>query len=330
MSHLGRDTGGVRSFCIIALALVAAIVTSACGGSGEEGELAQPSLTIATATVVPTTAVLEDPNAPPDATAVPLVEPTATEIAATPPIERVEEMEVFGVEGPDDLILEPSAIRVPSAMVIGPAESPVVCSGGVAMSLPPQCGGFTLVGLDQQGWGETQGGTHWGERDLVLSWPPEDGRLIVLEQAAPVARPSSFESLRALPLECEGLAQEKPRPIRQYAKTIDREVYGGMWVADSGALVINVTDDPGSHREALLPNRACVTQVRHNEAALERSSDQLRSLMRHAVGISSNSRGPERLDVGVFVADLATLELIANAVTEPSTIRVIPRAQVIE
>lgn len=43
------------------------------------------------------------------------------------------------------------------------ADGPVVCAGGVEESLPPQCGGPTLTGLDwvDVPWAESAGGTTW-------------------------------------------------------------------------------------------------------------------------------------------------------------------------
>jgi hypothetical protein len=54
--------------------------------------------------------------------------------------------------------------------VIDTGDSPVICAGGVAESLPPQCGGIPLDGLDwaQVPWAEFAGGVTWAEMAVTV------------------------------------------------------------------------------------------------------------------------------------------------------------------
>ena len=94
----------------------------------------------------------------------------------------------------DELPEQASVVRF-SSTLIDTGSGLELCLGGVAESLPPQCSGPVVVDLDPQGWTETMGGVTWGDRTVVVAWPPVDGELVLIEDGPP--RPPSGESSEA-------------------------------------------------------------------------------------------------------------------------------------
>ncbi len=117
--------------------------------------------------------------------------------------------------------------------------------------------------------------------------------------------------------------------VQDYARQLG-PVSGGLYVANTGVLVFQVTDDPTSHRQALETDgaQACVVQVQWSEAELHQIKTalepQLASLVPYAAATSSGTVG--RVEVGVPVADGDTVRKIAALVEEPETLRVIGQA----
>lgn len=77
--------------------------------------------------------------------------------------------------------------EVTATVLESEAHGPEICMGGVADSLPPQCGGVPLVGFD---WDDVPGeeaasGTTWGEAHLVGTF---DGERFTLTEPASAPR----------------------------------------------------------------------------------------------------------------------------------------------
>jgi hypothetical protein len=81
------------------------------------------------------------------------------------------------------------AVFAGNVFVIDSGSGPVVCAGGVAASLPPQCGGPALDGLvwDAVPWAETTQGQTWA--GIYIEVRLEQGYL-VLESAPQETRPA--------------------------------------------------------------------------------------------------------------------------------------------
>lgn len=93
----------------------------------------------------------------------------------------------------DELPERASVVRF-SRTLVDDGNGLELCIGGVAESLPPQCTGPVVAGLDPEGWTETQSGVTWGEREVVVEWPPVDGQLQLIASGPPnYPQPSEVE-----------------------------------------------------------------------------------------------------------------------------------------
>ena len=86
-----------------------------------------------------------------------------------------------------NLAVDPAQLLEGSGTVLDDGSGPQLCLGGVAESLPPQCGGIPLVGWD---WGAVEGeesaaGTTWGDFQVVGTY---DGEVFTVTDAGPLRR----------------------------------------------------------------------------------------------------------------------------------------------
>ncbi len=213
-----------------------------------------------------------------------------------------------------------------ATMVIDSGAGPEICVSIVNDSLPPQCAGIVVDGLDMSGWAEQAQGVRWGERAVSVSWPPVDNHVQLLGDA-PIDRTEFTYPPGEVPAACEGITRFVPVGVVQdYERGLgDRS--GGLYVANNGVLVLQVTDDPEPHRQAMATAEAeaCVIQVKWNETNLQRIKTeleaQLAAVVPHWSTISSGAVG--RVDVIVAVADHETVRKVAALVDHPEAIRVI-------
>lgn len=87
--------------------------------------------------------------------------------------------------------LEPQRYVAVTTVLASPDHGPQLCLGGVATSLPPQCGGPDVVGWD---WTEIEGeesvgGTTWGEYRVVGTY--QEGGFTLTEPAT-IAGPEDY------------------------------------------------------------------------------------------------------------------------------------------
>lgn len=209
--------------------------------------------------------------------------------------------------------------------VIDSGAGPELCTGGVADSLPPQCSGPIADGLDLTGWTEEAGGVRWGERTVVVTWPPIDGHVQLVEDSEPryegVVYPPG-----ELPDECGGIERfVGPGAVNEYALGLgDRN--GDVYLTNEGVIVLQVVGDPQEHRDALASDNeeACVIEVDRNAAEQRAILDSLGSNLADLVGSYGASTGPAgRVEVYVAVADAQTAEAIANLVEDRTSLRII-------
>lgn len=85
--------------------------------------------------------------------------------------------------GSGDTTIPPDAgdvVYQGSVTVIDTGGNPVICSGGVAESYPPQCGGPSLAGLDwaMVPWAESANGVTWASMSLTVSYDGEKFELV--------------------------------------------------------------------------------------------------------------------------------------------------------
>ncbi len=214
--------------------------------------------------------------------------------------------------------------------VIDEGDGPKLCTGGVAASLPPQCSGPVAEGLDMDGWSEETSGVRWGERSVLVTWPPLDGFVAVLDQSEN-APPDLGYPPGELPAVCEGVdLGAGAGPVNDYARSLGSS-NGGLYVANDGTLVLQVVGDPELHREALAElGGACVIEVSRSESELLAIQNAIHPLLRGIpeVGDSyASSTGPlGRVDLYLPVVDRAIAQAIAKLVDDPTAIRIIGMA----
>lgn len=238
----------------------------------------------------------------------------------------------------------PTAIPVPdgpvrtryAVMVLDDGDGAELCLGGVAESLPPQCGGPRLVGWDwseNEGDYEEQGGTRWGEfavtgtfdgtdftpseavpadefdappyedsTDLTTRCPEPDGGWSVIDPALTTQRSLDETLLAASRL--EGYAGAWLDQSINPAYHSDDPYAMEKKLNDPTLLVINVqvTGDPPAAEAELRKTwggALCVTHAEHTERELSRIQDQVQDLP----GFLGSGSGFDQVDVGVVFDD---------------------------
>lgn len=214
-----------------------------------------------------------------------------------------------------------------TTIVIDSGAGPELCIGGVNDSLPPQCSGPLAADLDMAGWSEELNSVRWGDRVVVVTWPPVDGVVEVLGQSDVVIWEAEHPP-GELPAECANVETAAGAgPINEYARSLgDRN--GGLYIANDGTLVLQVVGDPAPHREAMAEfGGACVVEVPRSEAEQRSIQDDIVPLLANVpelAGIYAASPGPGgRVVVQVPVADRKMAQAIANLVDDPTAIRIV-------
>lgn len=157
-------------------------------------------------------------------------------------------------------------------------DGPVVCAGGVAESLPPQCGGPELVGLDWADvpWADSAQGVTWA--DMYLEVAVDEGRLRLLsdpeESRRIEPRPATFTPPCPAP---EGGWQFTPGPGATEADLEAAAAYARSQQDLSGYWVYNLADPPSEFApiEVVLVATFTGDVERHREAIRERWSGPL-------------------------------------------------------
>lgn len=164
----------------------------------------------------------------------------------------------------------------------------------VEESLPPQCGGLPVAGLDWAdiSWAETAGDTTWAEARLVGTFDGEQFTLTRAPERAddpPVTEPDPFASPCPEPsggwvvIDAGRATQEAFDAAQSYAAA--QPEYAGLWIDqigisagvggfDAASFVLNVTftGDPVGHEatlRAIYGGPLCVGGARNSAAELE-------------------------------------------------------------
>ena len=213
--------------------------------------------------------------------------------------------------------------------VIDSGDGPELCIGVVLLSLPPQCSGPVAAGLDMEGWSEELNGVRWGDRSVVVTWPPIDGTVDVVADSAITAWDVVFPA-DELPAECrDAETAAGAGAINEYASSLGAR-NGGLYLASDGTLVLQVVGDPAPHRAAMAASGgACIIEVTRSEAEQRSIQDALAPLLADLpqlaghYAISTGAGG--RVVVQVPVADRATARAIASLADDPTAIRIVGR-----
>lgn len=303
---------------------------------GDMNHLAQSSLLLMFLVVLAAgcTSSATDNPPPSTVTASPGVttsSPPSAVTTTTMMVERsVRTFDVGGVEvvvmtDTDELPARATAVEV-TGTLIDSGGGPKLCAGAVMTSLPPQCSGTIVDGLDMTGWAEEAQGVQWGERTVSVTWPPVDDHVQLISASEPEYTEYVYPP-GVLPAECADIdAFVGSGDVNEYARGLG-EVSGGVYLTNDGVIVLQVSDDPQPHRDALASGgrQACVIEVERSEAEQRVIHDQIdKQLAAMVYSGSVSSPGPGgRVEVGIPVADRATVEAIAAFVDNPSAIRVI-------
>jgi hypothetical protein len=224
--------------------------------------------------------------------------------------------------------------------VLDDAKGAEACLGGVADSLPPQCGGPKLIGwdwADHQGDFEERSGTRWGDFVITGTFDGQDitpTEVVPAAEWEPIESPDedfSFET--PCPEPDGGWTPVDPAATTQ--RTLDHAIqiasalpdYAGVWVDqsinpayddpddvekeyamnDPKLLVLNVavTDDVAGAEAAIREvwgGALCVTEARHTERELLAIQEELAELP----GILGGDASDDRVSVYVTFDDGST------------------------
>lgn len=265
---------------------------------------------------------------------------TAPEVADTPE-----------AAGPDVVVVDPQAQLVAHGMLMQSApDRPVeICVGGVAQSLPPQCGGPVLKGefsWDEVG-PERAAGVTWTNDSwwAVGTYDPDDGEQGSFTLARPVSAqppegyaPPRPEDVR-FPQLCEhpyvdgsqAASSDLAAQERLAATLEDLDGYVTSWVSDGSSLYnVVVTSDPDAAFAELRKvwrGGLCVEQRDlPTQDQLGLAQDALSSKFTELGLLSSGAGGVSgQLEVDALITDQATVDAILETVSpwlDPDDVRI--------
>lgn len=213
-----------------------------------------------------------------------------------------------------------------TALVVDPGSGPGLCLWGAEECLE----GVPLEGLSAEWWTAEQGDARWGERRVVVEWDGYPERLTAIEDGPPVpAEELHVDPARAMPEECRDIDEfVSNRLVYAHQRTLDESQYGGVYALNEGGIVLQVTDDPDPHREALAVDgaEACVIRVPYSEDEYRTMAfnlqERIEGIMPGMAGVGSEAVAG-RFEVHVPVADRATVARIAAETSHPDALRVV-------
>lgn len=183
--------------------------------------------------------------------------------------------------GGDDGVL----YEADTTVLESPEHGPELCLGGVATSLPPQCGGVPVTNWDWEAVDhEDLNGTRWGSYHVVGTY---DGETFTLTEAAGPSRPQTSEPVE-FPTPCPepeggwpgGADEMAIGDLNAWAEGQDG--FAGLWIGRPGGTVVanvRVTGDvEGWERrigEQGYDGPLCLDVFEHAHADLRRIQDEL-------------------------------------------------------
>lgn len=227
--------------------------------------------------------------------------------------------------------------EVNATVLEAPHKPAMLCLGGIATSLPPQCGGFPIPNWD---WDEVTheeeaSGTTWGEYHLVGTF---DGETYTLDappgpyQTGPPTDEDRF--LSPCPEPAGGWRALDPsrttEQTQNQAFELAREQpdFGGSWIdnrskldgyTDPNETIINVrfTGNLAEHEAQLREvwgGSLCVSSAEHTFRRLEEINDEIWASVADELGLSllSGSVDPvaNNVSIDVVTADAETLRAL--------------------
>ncbi len=295
----------------LALALVAAACGSTSTGAGDD-----PTTTSTATSSTATSSTTADTSEP---------EPGGVELRTY----DVDGATVRVYSALEDLPERATVVRF-TGTLIDSGNGLELCLGGVAESLPPQCSGPVVVGLDPAGWTETQSGITWGERTVVVEWPPRDDNTLTLVSDAEATRPEPFDEFdfSTPPPDCAGIENSADAEVLSRFADANQDRTGTLWVVDNGRIAVlpvvsEHLDDVRAELAARIgaDEELCLIPVRYSAAELRAAQERLHDSAE--VGpptwvLGSGSGGvTNAVTVSVAVADRQTVEAITALYDDP-------------
>lgn len=222
--------------------------------------------------------------------------------------------------------------------VLDDGSGPEFCLGGVAQSLPPQCGGPLLVKWTwpEKGWEEASG-TTWGEYGVVGTYDGERSTVTKTVAADSVPQPDFPGLDSSTPCSPPAGGWRAPDPARATAADQDRVFsaaerlpgFADSWIDDRGdsrqlpeQVVINVrvTGDVEEAEQALRAiwgGSLCVSKAKRTKAELVDVSQRLAK----RTDVSISAPAADGIDLAV-VYDDGSLQSALDEEFGPGYIRV--------
>jgi hypothetical protein len=188
-------------------------------------------------------------------------------------------------------VVDPGAQRYETVTTVleSPEHGPELCLGGVAESLPPQCGGPSIEGWS---WDSVEGvesasGTTWGEFYVAGTWDPERHVFTVAEARAPTdADRERVQQMTQPDFSVPCPVPEGGWPARNQEWPGDQimaiDGYAGAWVDPSQqVMTVKFTGDLAAAESAvraLYSDALCVVPATHTEAELLGIQGQLMAM----------------------------------------------------
>ena len=270
---------------------------------------------------------------------------TGSQADATTPLRTfdVDGLAVEVLTPLDELPQHATVVRFTTTLIDSGRGGLELCISGVSDSLPPQCRGPVVDGLDPTGWTETQSGVTWGDRTVTVAWPPSaDGHLTLIADEPALALPSTDDEMVAamsqLPAECEGIERFADQgAVSAYANAHPDQT-GALWVTQQGAVVVlGVVEAHVDEARAALSadgTQPCIVPMRYSTAQLEavqqRLSDQGLAGVDGIVLWMGQIGASNEMSVGVAVADRATVATVASQLDDPGMVRMISTAEILD
>lgn len=246
---------------------------------------------------------------------------------------RAQRFEVDGVEvwtrsSLDELPRQATEVRFTS-LFRDNGDGLELCIGNVGHSIPPQCGGPVVEGLDPTGWAETASGFAFGERTVVVAWPIDDGALRLISHGPPthpVDIPDNGPT--STPVNCRDLGQlVGADSLERYAAENPDKTAGVRDPVGGPATLYVVEEYIEDAATELRTSDAepCLIPVIYSTEKLEGIKDQLLPKLAlptlPIIGLYVDEE-TNSVSVTLTVADLNTVEEVLAAVDDPAALTI--------
>ncbi|MGI9606477.1 MAG: hypothetical protein ACR2P0_10100 [Acidimicrobiales bacterium] len=214
--------------------------------------------------------------------------------------------------------------------IIDSGDGPELCLGGVAESRPPQCSGPVADNLVMsENWAETLSGVSWGERTVVVRWPPVDGHVELVSDEPTKPRPPTDRSPPQIPDECTAITEFVGEDaLHEWATANpDRAGIGFVFPTPSGQqLGYQVVGDLDAARAELRDGdrQPCLVQVQFTQADLSDAQREMHENAEQGLWLTASASGnmTNRITASVAVADLRTVGGVAALLDDPAMLTI--------